>query len=63
VIVKYIMENNYFVRPLTLKVDKEIWERFKKMVHRDTSMNNAVCLLIHDFVNKKEEIIDLRKAK
>jgi len=51
------------IRPLTLDIDKRIWEKFKDLVHRGTSLNDAVCLLIHDFVEKENKIIDLRKAK
>ena len=52
-----------FIKPITLKIDKNIWTKFKDLVHRDTRLNDAICLLIYEFVNKGNKIIDLKNAK
>ena len=51
------------IKPLVLEVDREIWEKFKKLVDRDTRLVDAVAHLIHDFVSKGNRMIDLSKAK
>ena len=52
-----------FVRPLTLEIDKKVWEKFKESVDRGTTLNDAICLLIHEFVEKGNRRINLRKAR
>lgn len=46
------MENK--IRPLTLIINKEIWDRFKATVPRDVSLNDSVVYLITNYLNNKE---------
>lgn len=50
-------------KPLTLEINKNLWKEFKDRVHRGTSLNDAVVLLIHKFVHEDKYEIDLRNAK
>lgn len=51
------------IKPITLEIDKDIWDKFKDLVHRDTRLTDAIALLVHEFVDKGNRTIDLRKAK
>ena len=51
------------IRPTTLEIDKDIWNKFKDLVHRDKRLTDAIALLVHEFVDKGNRTIDLRKAK
>ena len=48
---------------MNLNIDIEVWNRFKKLVDRDTSLNDAVVMLIHKFVNDGNKILDSSKLK
>ena len=48
---------------LNLKIDINVWEKFKRMVDRDTSLNDAVVMLIHAFVNKGTHTLDSSTMK
>ena len=48
------------IKPLTLRIDKSLWNKFKERVHRDTSLNDAIIRLISTFVYEDKYIIDMR---
>ncbi len=51
------------VKPITIDIDKNLWESFKNRVNRNTKLNDALVLLIKDFVEEDEyEICDLNKV-
>ena len=41
------------VKPLTLDIDKEVWEKFKSKVPRNITLNDKVAELIKQFVDEK----------
>lgn len=38
------------ISPITLKIDKNVWEEFKKRVPRNLNLNHAIAYLIERFV-------------
>lgn len=46
------MENN-LIKPITLEIDKNLWEKFKAIVTRDKTLNEAVIELIEREVKKR----------
>lgn len=45
------MENEE-ISPLTLKIEKEIWEKFKEKIPRTKTLNDALVELIKQFLSK-----------
>lgn len=45
--------NNSKTKPLTLEIDKELWDTFKSLTPRTKALNDAVVELIEKEVNKK----------
>lgn len=41
------------IKPLTLEIEKDIWEDFKKRVPRTTTLNDKVVQLIKQFLYKR----------
>jgi hypothetical protein len=41
------------ISPITLKIDKEIWEKFKEKTPRTITLNDAIVELIKKETNKK----------
>ena len=41
------------IRPLTLEIEKELWEKFKEKVPRTKSLNDAVVELIKEEIKRK----------
>lgn len=41
------------IKPITLEIDKELWERFKESVPRKYSLNEAIVMLIRKKVKDK----------
>lgn len=52
------------IKPLTLWINKKLWDEFKKTVPRDITLNDAVVLLIKKELNNEtktrssEEVVD-----
>jgi|GEM_PF-3384309 len=44
------MDNN--IKPITLKIDRDLWEKFKGIVTRDKTLNEALVDLIEKEVKK-----------
>ena len=42
------------LKPLTLEIDKELWEDFKRIIPRTITLNEAVVQLIKKEVEKKK---------
>lgn len=47
------MVNN--IKPITLEIEKEIWEEFKNEIPRTISLNQSIVLLIKQHLIKKEK--------
>ena len=41
------------IKPITLEIEKEVWEKFKSKVTRDRTLNQAIEYLIEKY-NEKE---------
>lgn len=41
------------IKPITLEIDKELWDKFKEKVPRTKTLNDSLVELIKLFVNKK----------
>ena len=41
------------IKPITIEINKELWERFKEKVHRTIKLNDAVVELIKKEVEEK----------
>jgi len=46
------MSNNK-VKPITLEIDKELWEKFKNSIPRTKRLNDALIELIKKHLKKK----------
>ena len=42
------------IKPLTLEIDRELWEDFKKITPRIITLNDAVIMLIKKEVEKRK---------
>ena len=40
------------IKPITLEVDKKLWEEFKEITSRTITLNDAIVKLIEKEVNK-----------
>lgn len=49
------MANNK-IKPITLEIEKEMWDEFKNEIPRTISLNQAIVLLIKQHLIKKERI-------
>ena len=45
---------------LALEIDKDLWEKFKDRIHRNTKLNDAVVRLISTFVYEDKFEINLK---
>lgn len=50
-------------KPLTIEIEEDLWEKFKKRVARGTKLNDAVVRLISTFVYENKFNIDLNIEK
>ena len=41
------------IKPITLEIEKEVWEEFKERVPRSITLNDKVVELIKQFISKK----------
>lgn len=41
------------IKPLTIEIDKEVWDQFKERVPRTITLNDKVVELIKQFLYKK----------
>ena len=41
------------IKPLTLEIEKEVWEEFKERIPRTITLNDKVVELIKQFLYKK----------
>lgn len=41
------------IKPITLKIEKEIWDKFKDNVPSSISLNSALIQLINDYLKEK----------
>lgn len=41
------------ISPLTIKIDEQLWEKFKEMTPRTITLNDAVVALIEKEVKRK----------
>jgi len=41
------------IKPLTLEIEKDLWEKFKEITPRTITLNEAVIELIKKEINKK----------
>ena len=41
------------IKPITLKIEKEIWDKFKDNVPSSVSLNDALIQLIQDYLKSK----------
>ena len=46
------MENN-LIKPITLEIDKNLWEKFKATVTRERTLNDAIVDLIKEDLKRK----------
>jgi hypothetical protein len=51
----YTMENN-LIKPITVEINKELWEKFKSTVNRDKTLNQALIELINKEVNGDDKL-------
>ena len=42
------------IKPITLQIEQEVWQKFKSIVPRTIKLNEAVANLIKDFVSGKK---------
>lgn len=42
------------IKPITLTIDREVWNRFKTLVPRDITLNDSLVYLINSYINNKE---------
>ena len=42
------------IKPITLEIDGELWQKFKEITHRTTRLNDAIVMLIKKEVNNDE---------
>ena len=47
------MTNNK-IKPITLEVDKDLWDKFKVMIPRTVTLNEAIVALIEKKVNDEK---------
>ncbi len=43
------------IKPITLEIDEETWNKFKEIVPRTKTLNSVVADLIEDFVKDNKE--------
>ena len=43
------------IKPLTLEIDKEVWDKFKEQTPRTITLNEALEELVKNSVNKTED--------
>lgn len=41
------------IKPITLEIEKELWDKFKERIPRTKTLNEALIELIKQFVYKK----------
>lgn len=46
------MKDN-LIKPITLEIEKDLWDRFKDAIPRTKTLNDAIVELIEKEVNKK----------
>ena len=49
------------IKPITLEIEKELWDKFKEIVPRTITLNEAVILLIKNELEKHIE--EKRKSR
>lgn len=42
---------NYKIKPITLEINKELWEKFKSITPRNITLNDKIVELIKDKVD------------
>lgn len=42
------------IKPLTLIIDKDLWEKYKSTIPREITLNDSVVYLINAYLNNKE---------
>lgn len=50
------MGNNKKIKPITLEIDKDVWEEFKESIPRAIRLNDVVVVLIKQHLIKKEKV-------
>ncbi len=49
-------EKKGLIKPITLEIDKGLWNKFKTKVSRAVSLNDAIVNLIKKHVGKKKDL-------
>lgn len=47
--------NDLKIKPITLEIDKDVWEKFKKVFPRTISLNDALVFIIEKAIRESGE--------